>query len=55
MNQCNHKIVYFLGIQETLVINEFLYLCTCVHCGSTIAISEKFITDTTGHAFYNRS
>ena len=55
MQKCQHKIVYYLGIQHTFVKNKFLYLCTCIHCGSTIAIPKKFISDTTGHAFYNSS
>ncbi|MBA7523123.1 hypothetical protein ES705_15246 [subsurface metagenome] len=55
MSDYVHKIVYYLGPQETHIEDLFLCLCTCVHCGSTIAIPDRFVLDTTGRPFYNFS
>lgn len=53
MPNCNHKYISYLGRQETIHKNKFLYFCTCNVCYSTISIPKKFITDTTGKPFLN--
>lgn len=51
--QCNHRILTYLGIQQTTFMTKFIYLCNCQICNSTIAIEEEFITDKTGAPFIN--
>jgi len=38
---CSHIFTTFLGIQQTNVMNKFLYLYNCDHCGTTLSFDKK--------------
>jgi len=40
---CSHVNITFLGVQQTNVMNKFLYLYNCDYCGTTIPFKDKKI------------